>query len=210
MKNKDSAVLVNGLWLNDAALWPLAARLRRAGFGTYLFSYPSVRHALRANAEQLQAFLKTVPGETVHLVGYSLGGVVIRALFHLHPNQRPGRIVLLGSPQAGNRSAASVRRHAPGRWLTGHSVAELVAGVPESWAWPSREIGVIAGSRSVGLGRLFTRLPGINDGTVSEDETRVASARDQITLPVAHSAMLLSSHVARQVSAFLSCGRFDR
>lgn len=209
MTTRESVVLVNGLWLNNVALWLLAARLRGAGFAVFPFSYSSVRKDLRTNAERLNAFLARVPGEAVHLVGYSLGGVVIRALFHYYPAQRPGRIVLLGSPQSGNQSAAAVRKHASGRWVTGRSVAELVSGLPESWPWPRREIGVLAGVRSVGLGRLFATLPQPNDGTVCLEETRVAAAADQRALPVAHSAMLMSRVVVRQIAAFLRGGLFD-
>lgn len=210
MMPRESVVLVNGLWLNNVALWLMAARLRGAGFAVFPFSYSSVRKDLRANADQLQQFLRRVPGGTVHLVGYSLGGVVIRALFRYYPSQRPGRIVLLGSPQSGNLSAVSVRRHAPGRWVTGRSVAELVTGIPSAWDWPAREIGVVAGVRSVGLGRLFTTLPVPNDGTVCVEETRVAGATDQLMLPVAHSAMLLSTEVTRQTAVFLRQGQFVR
>ena len=69
MDSRESVVLVNGLWLGDPALWLLARRLRRAGFQTFRFSYPSVRRDLRANAAQLHGFLTRVPGATVHLGG---------------------------------------------------------------------------------------------------------------------------------------------
>ena len=208
MNDKESVVLVNGLWLGNPALWPLAQRLRRAGFAVHLFSYPSVRHDLRANAERLQRFATQVPGETVHWVGYSLGGVVLRTLFHLHAHQRPGRVVLLGSPQQGNRAAESLQRRWVGRRLAGRSLAELTAGVPQAWSWPARDIGVIAGDRPLGLGRLVADLPGPNDGTVLVAETRVAGERDRVVLPIAHSALLLSSRVARQITAFLRSGKF--
>ena len=80
---------------------------------------------LRASAARLPEFLTRIPGATVHLVGYSLGGLVIRALFQFHPGQRPGRVVLLGSPQTGSRAAEQFRRFWLGRRLTGRSVAEL-------------------------------------------------------------------------------------
>ena len=210
LNDKESVVLVNGLWLGNPALWPLARRLRNAGYAVYPFSYPSVRHDLRANAERLQRFLAQVPGETVHFVGYSLGGVVLRALFHLHARQRPGRIVLLGSPQQGNRAAESLQRRWVGRRLAGRSLAELTAGVPQAWPWPARDIGVIAGDRSLGLGRLVADLPGPNDGTVLVAETVVAGERDHVVLPVAHSALLLSPRAARQIVAFLRSGQFAR
>lgn len=206
----ESIVLVNGLWLGDAALWPLARRLRRAGFEVFPFSYPSVRNDLRANAERLQAFVAPLPGETLHWVGYSLGGVVVRTLFGLYPAQRPGRIVLLGSPQRGSRTAMVLSRFRFGRSIAGRSVADLLAGVPDAGSWHGRDIGVIAGNRSLGLGRLIADLPGPNDGTVQVAETDVPGARDRRVLPVAHSGMLLSPVVARETAEFLRRGAFCR
>jgi pimeloyl-ACP methyl ester carboxylesterase len=203
-----SVVLINGLWLGNAALVPLALRLRRAGFRVYPFSYPSVRNDLRANTGRLQAFLDGVPGETVHFVAYSLGGLVLRALFHFHPVQRPGRIVLLASPQQGIRSATGLAASRLGRSLLGKSVLDLVAGRARDWGWPAREIGVIAGRRPFGLGRLLGRLPAPNDGTVLVAETEVSTARDQRIVNVPHSGMLLSGAVAAEVVAFLDTGAF--
>lgn len=208
MDNRESVVLINGLWLADPALWLLARRLRHEGFDVYTFSYPSVRHDLRMNAACLHEFLAEVPGASVHLVGYSLGGLVIRALFHFHPQQRPGRIVLLGSPQTGNRAARSLARTRFGRRLLGRSVAELIAGTVQHWTWPARETGVIAGSRSVGLGRLVARLSVPNDGSVAVEETVVPGAHARLVQPVAHSAMLVSADVARQVVHYLRHGAF--
>ena len=208
MLHSETVVLVNGLWLGDPALWLLARRLRRTSFRVYSFSYPSVRQDVRANAARLHAFLSRVPGDTVHLVGYSLGGVIVRGLFHWHPQQRPGRIVLLGSPQTGNRPAQAMMRSRIGSRMMGRSVAELVAGAPLQWGWPARETGIIAGSRSLGLGRLVALLATPNDGTVAVEETAVPGPYVRLVLPVAHFAMLIAPQVARQVGEFLREGRF--
>jgi len=209
MLNNETVVLINGLWLADPALWLLARRLRRAGFRVHTFSYPSVRHDLSSNAARLHGFLARVPGETVHLVGYSLGGLIVRTLFHLYPQQRPGRIVLLGSPQTGNRAAQSMIQSRIGRWLLGRSVADLVTGQLQACGRPVRATGVIAGCRSVGLGRLVARLAVPNDGSVAVEETPVPGPHTHLVLPVAHFAMLVAPVVARQVAQFLRHGRFE-
>ncbi len=73
---------------------------------------------------------------------------------------------------------------------------------------PGTEAGIIASTRSLGLGGLLGGLPRPNDGTVAVAETRLPGASDFITLPVTHSGMLLSAACAAQVAHFLAQGRF--
>ena len=75
------------------------------------------------------------------------------------------------------------------------------------WTRPE-PLGVIAGSFPLGLGRLFGRLPGMNDGAVCVNETAVEGMAARVVLPVGHSAMLVSAAVAAQVAAFLADGEF--
>jgi hypothetical protein len=70
------------------------------------------------------------------------------------------------------------------------------------------EIGVIAGSRSIGLVGTLVKLPAPNDGVVTVDEARHELANDTITLPVNHTEMLFSRSCAEQVAAFLRTGHF--
>lgn len=203
-------VLVHGLWLSGWSLLLLRRHLRRCGFSaTHTFSYPSVGRDLLENGTALNGYLLTLSAPTVHLVGHSLGGVVIRALFQQHPQQRPGRIVTLGSPHRGSQPANVLARSALGRRITGRSVAQLVEGAPEQWPLPPRDFGVIAGSMSLGLGRLVTHLPKPNDGVVALTETLLPGATDHIILHVSHYALVLSWRVADQVCHFLKNGRFQ-
>ena len=160
------------------------------------------------NAQRLERFLRKVPGDIVHLVGFSLGGLVVRALFRYYPAQRPGRILLLGSPQHGSRAAMALAASHPGQHLLGRSLADLNAGRPQAWTWPERETGVIAGTLAFGLGRLVASLSPPHDGTVSVDETAMPDARDRLALPVTHFGLLLSNAVARQAAGFLRTGHF--
>jgi pimeloyl-ACP methyl ester carboxylesterase len=190
-------------------LFVLARRLRRQGFVVHIFSYPTVRADLRTNAARLAGFLGTLDAETVHLVGHSLGGILIRALFHYHPDQKPGRIVTLVTPHGGSCVAQHLSRYAGWRWWMGKSIAQLLAGAPQRWLTPAREIGTISGSRSVSLGRLvYRQLPLPNDGLLTLTESRFAAAQDQVVLPVSHTGILFSSVAAEQTAHFLVSGKF--
>lgn len=205
---REAVVLIPGLWLPAWALQLQARRLRRCGYDVYLFPCQAVRRDLRANAAALQEYLTVIASPTVHLVGGSLGGLVIRALHQYFPAQRPGRIVTCGTPHNGSRAAASLARFAWGRRMLGKSIAQLLAGEPAGWRPPRAEIGVLAGDLPIGLGRLIASLPRPHDGVVALDETRYAPAADSVVVGVSHSAMLWSRAVADQTCAFLRTGRF--
>lgn len=72
----------------------------------------------------------------------------------------------------------------------------------------AREVGVIAGSLPVGIGRAFSELPVPNDGTVCLDETELTGATSRIVHEVSHTGMLFSSAVADSAVKFLASGRF--
>lgn len=207
---RETVLLVHGLWLPAWSLAWLARRLRRAGFEPRLFAYATVAHSLSDNACALRQTVAGLRAPVVHYVGYSLGGLVVRALLELEPQLPPGRIVTLGTPHCGSASAQAVARYSWGPRLLGRGVAQLCADVPASWRVQTRELGSLAGSRSAGLGRLFAPLPAPNDGTVAVAETRLAWASDHIVLPVSHVGMLWSRVVAYQTAHFLRSGRFDR
>ena len=73
-----------------------------------------------------------------------------------------------------------------------------------------RELGIVAGSVPLGMGRLLGSLALPHDGTVAVEETQLPGATDHIVLPVTHFSMLWSRAVADQVVAFLRRGRFER
>jgi pimeloyl-ACP methyl ester carboxylesterase len=203
-------VAVHGVWMRGASMRVLRRRLEAGGFDVHTFSYPSVSADLAANASSLAAFIDTVPGDTVHVVAHSLGGVLVRAMLETAATPRLGRVVCLGSPFAGSRTAARVARLPGGARLIGRSLRDLLArGGFDAWRARS-EVGIIAGRVPIGFGRLFGRFGEPNDGTVAIAETRLTDAHDHIVLPVAHMALLWSPEVARQVDHFLRQGKFER
>jgi len=207
MPNTESIVLVHGLWMKGPEMFLLRRRLRQAGYRVYQFSYRSVAQDLGEHAKRLNAFLRQVQGETVHFVAHSLGGLVVRRLFHDFPHQRPGRIVTLGSPHTGSYVADRLSRTGLFRRLLGHSLPALSG---ELFPWRGeRELGSIAGTLSIGIGLWLSDLSKPNDGTVAVEETRLEGMNDHVLVQASHMALLFSQRTMRQILAFLQMGEFN-
>ena len=187
----------------------LGRRLRHCGFRPYPFHYPSVRCDLRHNARRLQAFVQKIETPEVHFVAHSLGGLLVRQFFHDFPHQRPGRVVTLGTPHAGSAVARRMGRNPFGQALLGKSLKHGLRGDVPAWEGWRRELGVIAGDVSLGVGRLLGGLSGPNDGAVSVAETRLPGMTDYRLFHLNHVGLLFSREVARAVCQFLHHGRFD-
>ncbi len=205
---RETVILVNGLWMPGWVLVPLARRLRRCGFEVHGFTYRSVARGLRENADLLQQLVDSLPGEVMHFVGYSLGGIVVRALFHYHVQHRPGRIVTLGSPHQGSHAAATIAAYPWGRRILGQSLPALVSAEDRNWPLPAREIGVVAGTLNAGLGRCLPRQLNPSDGTVGVAEAQLPGASEMIFMKVSHFGLLVSPKVADAVCRFVCTGRF--
>ena len=206
-------VYVHGLWLTGIEGGILRKRLAKdLSAETRAFSYASVNSSMAANAQALAKFLSGLRADTLHLVGHSLGGLVILKLFEGGdlPKLPPGRIVLLGSPLNGSRAARNLARLPLGKKILGQGVEEELLSLRERRWQGQRELGVIAGSLAVGLGRLVGVGGAPSDGTILVDETRLPGIRAHLVVKVSHTGLPFSPTVARQTGAFLSSGNFVR
>jgi pimeloyl-ACP methyl ester carboxylesterase len=203
-----SVVTVHGLWMRGTSMALLRRRLEPHGFSFHHFGYRSVGGSLAACAAELAEYVEGVPGDRVHLVGHSLGGVLICAMLEGCLPSRLGRVVCLGSPLRGSRTAARLARWPGARRLIGRCLADVHArGGFTCWRG-GVEVGSIAGRIPLGVGRLLGPFPEPNDGTVAVAETKIDGLADHVVLPVSHVALLWSTQVADQVEQFLQHGRF--
>jgi pimeloyl-ACP methyl ester carboxylesterase len=197
--------------MNGADGLVLRRRLARdSGMKTHAFHYRSVAGSMSDIAARLAQFARSLPAGRVNFVGHSLGGLVIyRTLEHV-TDLPPGRVVFLGTPAVASRAAlGAAERLASASKLLGRCVAEELL-TEQSRRWRiDRQLGIVAGTRPVGLGQFFGPLDGDNDGTVAVNEARLPGATDFITVPVGHMGLVLSSRVARETCTFLKEGRFS-
>ena len=207
------AVYVHGLWLTGLEGGILRRRLALdLHADTRAFSYASVRSGISANAHALAKFLRELRADTLHLVGHSLGGLVILKLFESGEGDElpPGRIVLLGSPLNGSQAARNLARLPFGKHILGRGVHEELLSTRDRRWNGVRDLGVIAGSLSLGLGRLVGTRGAPSDGTIFVDETRLTGISQHLILKVSHAGLPFSAGVARQTAAFLNSGNFIR
>jgi pimeloyl-ACP methyl ester carboxylesterase len=166
------------------------------------FAY-SGRATFAANLRRLADLLD---GRRAHLVGHSLGGVLILDVLR-DPALPVASALLLGAPVRGCLAGRRLGAHAIGRWMMG--------GCVECWherdaRWPRAEpLGVIAGTAPIGLGRLLGRLPDESDGVVRVQETAVDGMAARALVPLGHSMLIFSRGVAQLAARFMREGRFE-
>ena len=215
MSDTKNIICLHGIWMPGAELIFLKHRLQtQHGYKCEMFTYPSVNGTLDENAQLLADFVLAQNLDDVHLIGHSLGGVLALRMLAMHPEIPVARVICLGSPLCGSRAATVLRANDLGKIILGKTISEgVVEKSASEWATEvtnQHDVGVIAGTISLGIGRIVTNFEGENDGTVAVDETRLPGAKDHICLPVNHTGLVMSKDVVDQAANFLRRGEFLR
>ena len=121
IKQSKIVVLVHGLGGSRLDMKPMAKRLARLGFGVINWGYWSLGTRIETHsnrlAENLLALEKADSVKQIHLVGHSMGGIIIRAVLaqeqFRNRQSKLGRMVMLATP---NRGSHMAKRLAP--WLS--------------------------------------------------------------------------------------------
>jgi pimeloyl-ACP methyl ester carboxylesterase len=196
---REHVVLVHGLLRTPRSWVTVRRHLEREGFSTGVFGYPSLRGKFEGHGKSLAAELRRLDAgrrfARVHLVGHSLGNLVIRAaLGHGRPRNL-GRVVMLVPP---NRGSPVARRLAP---LLGdlfpvlRDLSDAEGSAARRLAFPPMEAGVIAAR--------FDHL-------VSESSTHAPGEVDHLEVGASHGWLMYRPSVQRAIVAFLRTGRFPR
>ncbi len=210
----EAVILLHGLGRTHRSMRPMEAALREAGFFVVNESYASNRAPIDRLADDSVgdaiAACRTNGARRIHFVTHSLGGILVRLYVLRHPFPDLGRVVMLSPPNQGSEVVDTLRSNTLFRTATGP--AGQVLGT-DSNSLPARlpavdfELGVIAGDRS--LDPWFSPLiPGLDDGKVAVDRTRVDGMRDFLVVHASHPFIMRTDEVIRQTLHFLRNGRF--
>jgi len=202
-------VFAHGAVVNGWEMTLLRHRFGRLGYRTRQFHYHSMLAGLEENAARLRAFLRETEGDTLHVIGHSMGGILTRHVFEKDPDPRPGRLIALGSPfldcWVGHRVSGL---HDRGYCLLGKTVHDHITHARDPLWRGTRDFVVIAGTYPFGIGCVFSGLPRPSDGVVLWQETRLNGIADHVTYNLNHFGLLLSRRCFRQMARFLHQGTF--
>lgn len=210
---RDGVIVLHGIFRSARSMRKLADFLEKAGLEVLNLGYPSTKYSIEAIADiihpRITAFAESIPGK-MHFVGYSMGGLVIRAYLHRYKPQNLGRVVMIGTPNQGSEVADFLQKKKLYRILYGPASQQLItdqSAFAHHFGAVDYEVGVIAGNRPVDL--ISSHIIGkANDGKVSIDSTKLSGMKDHVVVPSSHTFFPSSQQAWWQTLAFIKDGQF--
>lgn len=193
------ALFVHGMGRSPLCGWPVLARLRQAGLKTSTFGYMVSMENFSAIQSRLLAKILTLAAQGDYvLIGHSLGGVLLRAAVNAMPaaSRQPRHLFLLASPQQPAVLAQKLRQNPIYRVFT-RDCGQLLGSAARmseigSVSVPTTSIVGVRGLSS--KNGLFNGE--LNDGVVTVSEVSAEWITDQTRLPIVHTLLPSSKHVA--------------
>lgn len=209
----ERVLLLHGIARSPRHMQPLETALAQSGFDVMNVKYPSTEHSIEDLVDWFQQHVSDriqATNTPVHVVGYSMGGLLARAWIHRYRPDRLGRVVQLAPPNQGSEVADFFKQNWLFRTFYGPAGQQLGTQVDlHKLLGPvDYELGVLAGNRSIDPFSSWL-IPGADDGKVSVNSTRVFGMCDHRVLPVSHTFFPSNAEVQRQTLHFLLNGAFD-
>jgi len=214
--NQDNGIviLVHGFNNDESDMFPLKKHLRSWGYEAVTINLPLRFSALEDCIAQFEKqFYQQVSDfqyfRCIHLVGYSMGGLVVRSFLAQNIVPKLGRCVLIATPNQGTKLADMSDKllkplgqiYKPIKSLRTNS---LDIGDPMNT--PKPEIGVIAGNTNKHLLGIF--LTSENDGRVEVESAKYQGMTDFVIKPYGHKEIHHQLETAKLVDLFLRTGKF--
>ncbi|MBS0629169.1 MAG: alpha/beta fold hydrolase [Verrucomicrobia bacterium] len=205
----ESVYCLHGFMRSPDSMQPMANAFRREGYEAWSWCYPSKDRTIQEHADNLVLDLRATadchPGEPIHFVTHSLGGIIVRAALN-HPDcpeeAKKGKAVLLAPPNQGSQFGRALDHVKPVKKLLGENAGrelltkenfDYVGQFPQS-----KKVLIISGT--FGWNPL---IPERNDGKVGVKESCLETSHDHVKVFAGHSWIMYSDSVIDQAVDFI-------
>ncbi len=204
-----AVIALHGI-LRSSKSWTELQRVLEPDDYTFIsFDYPSTQQSISDFADQLQEVIATLDGiEHIHLIGHSMGGLVVRRWCQQYSDPRMRRLLMIGTPNSGAEMASMLKKNLLFQLILGPSGQQLVADPEEfisTLPLPTMEYAVIAGAKGTPDG-FNPLIPGDDDGVVTVQSARLAGAVDYLAVRALHSFQPWNPEVMEATRRYLSSG----
>ncbi|UWU28677.1 alpha/beta hydrolase [Rhizobium sp. WSM1274] len=212
----DTVLLFHGIARTKKSMAKLAGFLSAHGYRVVNVGYPSTKFSISDLVDiirpEIDGAAKEAGDDRVHFVGYSMGGLIVRAFLRNYRPANLGRVVMVGTPNSGSQIADFLKNWPLFRKVYGPAGQQLITdqtAMTELFGTVDYELGIIAGNRTIDpVSSLIIGLRVPNDGKVSVESTRLDGASAHIVIPANHTFLPVNKTMWSQTLSFLRDGRF--
>lgn len=210
----DYVVILHGIARSSNHMNNISDYLNKSGFDVININYPSTTYKIGELTGIINKEIskKAIKNKSIHFVGYSMGGLMVRALIHKYKYKNLGRVVQLAPPNKGSEVADFLKNFWPYKKIYGPAGQQLVTDqsvIKHLFGEVDYELGIIAGNSTIDP-ISSAIIPGENDGKVAVERTKLKGMKDHIVVNASHSFFPSNKKVKRQTLHFLKNGNFKR
>ena len=188
---QDHVVLLHGIFRSSKHMQKLAKFLAHHGYQVHNLDYPSTRDTLETLTTDIITQLKArLPkNHTIHFVGYSMGGLLVRTILARYRSHHLGQVVQLAPPNKGSEVANFLHRFWLYKKFYGPAGQQLTTNqdtIQHLFGPINFPLGIPAGTRSLDPFSSWCLLPGKNDGKVGVASTKLSGMTAHHLVPATH------------------------
>jgi pimeloyl-ACP methyl ester carboxylesterase len=210
---KEGVVLLHGILRTKRCMQGLADFLNNNNYQTLNLGYDSSKHDILTICNimhpEILAFSNKVA--KINYIGYSLGGLVIRAYLNKYRPNNLNRVVMIGTPNKGSEIADFLQDFWFYKFLFGPASQQLITNQSAFKAIFGNtyyELGIIAGESRFNF--IASHIIGeTNDGRVSIRNTMIEGMKNHVIIKSRHRVITSQKEAWKLALGFLQKGSFN-
>lgn len=177
-------IILHGLCQTGQSLRRLNNHFLSNSLDTLNISYPSTKMKIEEIVEFIDPIIKQKISEKnyqkISFVGFSMGGIVIRAYLKKYKIDKLCNVLFIGTPNKGSEVASFISKYKIFQYRYGEAISELAKNskLIKNLGEPDFNYGIIAGNMPLDI-CFFLILGKPNDGKVSVDSCRINKKKEK-------------------------------